>query len=80
MRCTVYLTANLKDWAAQKWASGAAARKIIVISTAREVVEIARRLHGACRCAQDINIKRLYWGNAVSLEINKDIVVGDPVA
>lgn len=82
MRCLVYRTASLKDCGAKNWQLEAAATKLFIAPAAMEVVETARRIHGAYGYVKDAKIERLYravagaTAIAVSLEINKSIVAG----
>ena len=79
-RMMTYHSALLKDTNEAGWKTEAATAKIFVIPVAMEIVELARRIHGAYGYAKDYKIERLYRAVAgasaiaVSMEINKAIV------
>jgi len=79
-RWLTYRTAFLQDQKAKDWMMQAAIAKLSVIPTTMEVVEMARRIHGAYGYTREFKIERLYraiagaTAIAVSLEINKSIV------
>jgi len=79
-RWLTYRTAFLQDQGAKNWMTEAAAAKIFVVPITMEIVELARRIHGAYGYTKDFKIERLYRAIAgasaiaVSLEINKSIV------
>ena len=79
-RWLTYRTAFLQDQKAKDWMMQAAIAKLSVVPAAVEVVEMARRIHGAYGYTREFKIERLYraiagaTAIAVSLEINKSIV------
>jgi butyryl-CoA dehydrogenase len=79
-RWLTYRTAFLQDQGTDDWMIEAATAKLFVIPAAMEVVETARRLHGAYGYTRDFKIDRLYRAIAgfpsiaVSLEINRSMV------
>jgi len=79
-RWLTYRTAFLQDQGTDDWMTEAATAKLFVIPAAMEVVETARRLHGAYGYTRDFKIDRLYRAIAgfpsiaVSLEINRSMV------
>lgn len=81
-RWLTYRSAFVAEQRAPNWQTEAATAKLFVAPTAMEVVEMARRLHGAYGYTRDFKIERLYraiaggTAIAVSLEINKSIVGG----
>ena len=87
-RWLTYKTAFSQDQAlrsenpGQGWQTEAAAAKLFVVPTATEIVDMARRLHGAYGYTKEFKIERLYRAMAgfsviaTSLEINKSIVGG----
>ncbi len=82
-RWMTYRAAFLKDRGDQTWMREAAAAKIMVVPATMEVVELARRLHGAYGYTGEFKIERLYRAIAgasaiaVSLEINKSQVAAE---
>lgn len=81
-RWVTYHAAGMKDASEKNWIMEAAAAKIFVVPAVMEIVNKARRLHGAYGYTQDYKIERLYRAIAgasviaVSLEINKSMVGG----
>jgi alkylation response protein AidB-like acyl-CoA dehydrogenase len=79
-RWTTYRAAFLHDQQAANWMNEAAAAKLFVIPTTIEIIETARRIHGAYGYTKDFKIERLCraaagaTGIATSMEINKTIV------
>ncbi|MFP3976058.1 MAG: acyl-CoA dehydrogenase family protein [Chloroflexota bacterium] len=79
-RWLTYRTAFLQDQGNDDWMTEAATAKLFVVPAAMEVVETARRLHGAYGYTKELKIERLYRAIAgfpsiaVSLEINRSIV------
>jgi alkylation response protein AidB-like acyl-CoA dehydrogenase len=79
-RWLTYKTAFAEDMDEPDWQTQAAAAKLFVIPTAMEIVETARRLHGAYGYSKETKVERLtravtgFPSIAVSLEINKSIV------
>ncbi len=79
-RWLTYRTAFLQDQNAAGWMTEAAAAKLFVMPATLEVVETARRIHGAYGYSKEFKIERIYraiagaTGIATSLEINKSIV------
>jgi butyryl-CoA dehydrogenase len=84
-RWLTYRVAYLKDTNNKDWMTEAAAAKIMVVPATMEIVEMARRVHGAYGYTKEMKIERLYRAIAgasaiaVSLEINKSIVGGSLV-
>lgn len=84
-RWLTYRTAFLQDRNAENWITEAAATKVFVVPAMIEVVEMARRIHGAYGYTKELKIERLcraIGGAAVigtSLEINRSIVGGSLV-
>jgi alkylation response protein AidB-like acyl-CoA dehydrogenase len=84
-RWLTYRAAYLKDTDNKDWMTEAAAAKIMVVPATLEIVETARRIHGAYGYTRELKIERLYRAIAgasaiaVSLEINKSIVGGSLV-
>jgi alkylation response protein AidB-like acyl-CoA dehydrogenase len=79
-RWLTYRAAFLQDRQAANWMNEAAATKLFVVPTTIEIVETARRIHGAYGYTKDFKIERLCRavagaaGIATSMEINKTIV------
>ncbi len=79
-RWLTYKTAVAEDNEAPDWQTQAASAKVSVVPAAMEIVETARRLHGAYGYAREFKIEKLYRAIAgcpsiaVSLEINRSIV------
>jgi alkylation response protein AidB-like acyl-CoA dehydrogenase len=79
-RWLTYRAAFLQDQKTRDWMTEAAAAKLFVMPATLEVVEIARRIHGAYGYSREFKIERIYraiagaTGIATSLEINKSIV------
>ncbi len=79
-RWLTYRAAFLQDQSAPNWMTEAAAAKLFVVPTAIEIVEIARRIHGAYGYTREFKIERLARAIAgaasiaTSLEINRSIV------
>jgi len=79
-RWLTYRAAFLQDQGTDGWMIEAATAKLFVIPVAMEVVETARRLHGAYGYTRDFKIERLHRAIAgfpsiaVSLEINRSMV------
>jgi alkylation response protein AidB-like acyl-CoA dehydrogenase len=79
-RWLTYRAAFLQDQKAPDWMMEAAAAKLFVMPVTLEVVETARRIHGAYGYSKEFKIERIYraiagaTGIATSLEINKSIV------
>lgn len=79
-RWLTYRAAYLHDQNTPDWLNEAASAKVFVVPAAVEVVETARRIHGAYGYTKEFKIERLYraiagaTAIAVSLEINKSIV------
>ncbi len=81
-RWLTYRTAWLQDTGDPDWMTEAAAAKVFVVPAALEIVETARRIHGAYGYTKEFKIERLYRAVAgasaiaVSLEINKSLIGG----
>ena len=79
-RWLTYRMAFLQDQKASDWMTEAAAAKLFVVPTAIDVVETARRIHGAYGYAKESKIERICravagaTAIATSLEINQSIV------
>ena len=79
-RWLTYRAAFIEDQRAADLITEAATTKIFVVPATMEVVEMARRIHGAYGYVKEFKIERLYRAIAgasaiaVSLEINKSIV------
>lgn len=79
-RWLTYRIAFLQDQKVPEWMKEAAVAKVFVMPAALEVVEMARRIHGAYGYSKEFKIERIYraaagaTGIATSLEINKSIV------
>jgi alkylation response protein AidB-like acyl-CoA dehydrogenase len=79
-RWLTYRAAFLQDQSAPTWMTEAAAAKLFVVPTAIEIVEMARRIHGAYGYTKEFKIERLsraIAGSAsvaTSLEINRSIL------
>lgn len=79
-RLMTYRAAFAEDNNEPDWQNQAAAAKLFVVPTAMEIVEIARRLHGAYGYTRETKVERLsraitgFPSIAVSLEINRTIV------
>ena len=79
-RLLTYRAAFLQDQQSSDWQAEAAATKLFVVPATMEVVEMARRIHGAYGYTRDLKIDRLYraisgaTGIGTTLEINKSIV------
>jgi len=79
-RWLTYRAAFLQDQSTPNWMTEAAAAKLFVVPTAIEIVEIARRIHGAYGYTREFKIERLARAIAgaasiaTSLEINRSIV------
>ena len=69
----------LQDQKAKDWMTRAAVAKLSVVPSTMEVVEISRRIHGACGYTKEFKVERLYraiagaTAIAVSLEINRQV-------
>jgi len=79
-RWLTYRAAFLLDQKASGWMTEAAAAKLFVTPATLEIVETARRIHGAYGYSNEFKIGRIYraiagaTSIATSLEINKSIV------
>ncbi len=79
-RWITYRTAFLKDTEDATWINEAAAAKLFVVPAAMEIVDTARKIHGAYGYTKESKIERLYRAVAgasaiaVSLEVNRSIV------
>ncbi|MGB2828461.1 MAG: acyl-CoA dehydrogenase family protein [Dehalococcoidales bacterium] len=79
-RWLTYRAAFLQDQSALSWMTEAAAAKLFVVPAAIEIVETARRIHGAYGYTREFKIERLSRAVAgaasvaTSLEINRSIV------
>lgn len=79
-RWLTYRAAFLQDQKAPDWMIEAGATKLFVVPATMEVVEMARRIHGAYGYTKEFKIERIYRaiagaaGIATSIEINKSIV------
>ena len=79
-RWLTYRAAFLQDQGAPSWMTEAAAAKLFVVPAAIEIVETARRIHGAYGYTREFKIERLSRAVAgaasvaTSLEINRSIV------
>ncbi len=79
-RWLTYKTASAEDREESDWQTQAAAAKLFVIPAAMEIIETARRLHGAYGYSRETKVERLgraisgFPSIAVSLEINRSIV------
>ena len=79
-RWLTYRTAFVQDQEKKGWMSAVASAKLFVVPATMEVVEMARRIHGAYGYTKEYKIERLYRAVAgasviaTSLEINKSIV------
>ncbi len=79
-RWLTYRAAFLQDQSAPSWMTEAAAAKLFVVPAAIEIVETARRIHGAYGYTREFKIERLSRAVAgaasvaTSLEINRSIV------
>lgn len=84
-RWLTYRTAFAEDREEPDWQTQAATAKLFVVPAAQQIVESARRLHGAYGYAKESKIERLsravtgFPSIAVSLEINKSIIGGSLV-
>ena len=81
-RALTYRAAFLQDQKTADWMTEAAAAKLFVAPATMEVVDMARRIHGAYGYPKEFKIERIYraiagtTAIATSLEINKSIVGG----
>lgn len=79
-RWLTYRAAFLQDQSAPSWMTEAAVAKLFVVPAAIEIVETARRIHGAYGYTREFKIERLSRAVAgaasvaTSLEINRSIV------
>ncbi|MBN2238642.1 MAG: acyl-CoA dehydrogenase family protein [Dehalococcoidales bacterium] len=79
-RLLTYKTAFAEDMEEPDWQTQAAAAKLFIVPAAMEIVEVARRLHGAYGYTREAKIERLtraitgFPSIAVSLEINRSIL------
>ena len=79
-RWLTYRAAFLQDQSSPSWMTEAAAAKLFVVPAAIEIVETARRIHGAYGYTREFKIERLSRAVAgaasvaTSLEINRSIV------
>jgi alkylation response protein AidB-like acyl-CoA dehydrogenase len=79
-RHVAYRCAFLKDADDPDWITEAAAAKLFVVPSTMEIVDTARRIHGADGYTKDCKIERLYraiaGASAIagSLEVNRSIV------
>lgn len=79
-RWITYRTAFMKDSKDSTWISEAAAAKLFVVQATMEIVDTARRIHGAYGYTKEYKIERLYraiaGASAIagSLEVNRSIV------
>jgi len=79
-RWLTYRAAFLQDQSAPSWMTEAAVAKLFVVPAAIEIVETARRIHGAYGYTKEFKIERLSRAVAgaasvaTSLEINRSIV------
>jgi butyryl-CoA dehydrogenase len=84
-RWLTYRTAFAEDRNEPDWQVRAASAKLFVVPAAMEIVETARRLHGAYGYTREAKIERLtravtgFPSIAVSLEINRSIIGGSLV-
>ena len=81
-RWLTYRAAFLQDQKATDWMTEAASAKLFVMPATMEVVEMARRIHGAYGYSKEFKIERTYraiagaTAIATSLETKKSIVGG----
>ncbi len=79
-RWITYRAAFLKDAGDSTWISETAAAKLFVVPAAMEIVDTARKIHGAYGYTKEYKIERLYravaGASAIagSLEVNRSIV------